>query len=245
MSEDLYATPQAFAQPIPERRAYVPAWYERHSDLSLPVKYQGQPVGFTIGEVLPERRWAIRPDGELMMGADYPEGFRKLRGQVCAPDGTLVPLERVGKYISPLVEPVPDVLDYVNAKPDPYKPQTVNSNPMIPIVRVIRDPQHPDYFAAQKYDPKAGDPTRIEPKYTHTGEAVSDGTVPQGNWQRKEVTTELVDEPPAAPLQFVAEESATGYGWYDIKNAQTGEFVKKSRKSQVEADIAKLVNGEG
>lgn len=49
------------------RGAFVPPWYRPHADLGVSVKSQaGKMLGFVIGEVVVERRWAIQDDGRCM-----------------------------------------------------------------------------------------------------------------------------------------------------------------------------------
>lgn len=44
----------------------VPTFYRPHADLTVTVTKDGVSLGFTIGEVAADRRWAIRPDGEVI-----------------------------------------------------------------------------------------------------------------------------------------------------------------------------------
>lgn len=66
------------AQVIEERDDFVPPWYVPHETPGLiRVTENGKPVppGFTVADVLPERRWAIQPDGELLSGLDFKEQY--------------------------------------------------------------------------------------------------------------------------------------------------------------------------
>src|SRR5262245_41555602 len=55
------------------RGVFVPRWYKPHTDLALPVKsHDGQrELGFVIGDVAVERRWAIDPEGCVMEGHEF------------------------------------------------------------------------------------------------------------------------------------------------------------------------------
>jgi hypothetical protein len=60
---------------VTERGETVPGWYARnpHTDLSVVVKQDGVPLlpQFTVGQVAPERRWPIGPDGELLYQVQF------------------------------------------------------------------------------------------------------------------------------------------------------------------------------
>lgn len=58
---------------ITPRGVFVPPWYKPHTDLSLPVRsHDGtKELGFTIGDVAVERRWAIDPEGKVMEGHEF------------------------------------------------------------------------------------------------------------------------------------------------------------------------------
>lgn len=49
-----------------EDGTYIPAWYKDHVNKEVQVLDNGVPMGFTISQVLPERRWAIQEDGSLL-----------------------------------------------------------------------------------------------------------------------------------------------------------------------------------
>lgn len=55
------------------RGVYVPPWYRPHTDLNVQVKSAdgSKELGFTIGDVAVERRWAITPDGCVMEGHEF------------------------------------------------------------------------------------------------------------------------------------------------------------------------------
>lgn len=53
---------------ITPRGVFVPPWYKPHTDLTIQVKSAdgSRELGFTIGDVAVERRWAIDPEGCVM-----------------------------------------------------------------------------------------------------------------------------------------------------------------------------------
>jgi hypothetical protein len=54
------------------RNVFVPPWYRPHPDLEADViGTRGQRLGFKVGDVVPERRWAIGADGRVMSQADF------------------------------------------------------------------------------------------------------------------------------------------------------------------------------
>jgi hypothetical protein len=103
--------------PIPERETYVPAFTPKHKNESAPVlSRKGEPLGFTIGEVLPERRFAIDTDGRCLDEREFEPMYFKWVSLVCAPDGRIVSLASINKYFDPRLEPVPNPEDFVNAR---------------------------------------------------------------------------------------------------------------------------------
>jgi hypothetical protein len=70
--------------PIPTPRGpFVPPWYEPHPDETLAVcDENGTPLGFTVGDVAPERRWVIGTDGRVMGIEEFHPMYRLwLEGQ--------------------------------------------------------------------------------------------------------------------------------------------------------------------
>ncbi len=52
------------------RGVFVPPWYKPHPDLSVEVRdTKGNGLGFTVGDVAVERRWAIGTDGQVVAGS--------------------------------------------------------------------------------------------------------------------------------------------------------------------------------
>ena len=99
------------------RRRIVPPWYKPHPDLSIEVKSSaGKPLGFTIGEVVVERRWAIHEDGRCMDPADFQPKLDEWRlGQF---DWDYPPQKRPAD-ISFAFEARPTVEGYVSRGADP------------------------------------------------------------------------------------------------------------------------------
>jgi len=57
---------------ITPRGVFVPPWYKPHSTLDVQVlSTAGKPLGFTVGDVAVERRWAIAPDGQVIGGSEF------------------------------------------------------------------------------------------------------------------------------------------------------------------------------
>lgn len=104
--------------PIPERETYVPAWGTRHSSESIQVTQNGEPCGFSVGDVLPERRWAIEPSGELKGQLEFERDYLKWITNVCTPDRRVIPLASVNKNYAPALEHIPNVYDFVAVKYD-------------------------------------------------------------------------------------------------------------------------------
>lgn len=137
--------------PIPDRETYIPRWGTRHGDRSLPVTKDGEPCGFTIGQVLPERRWAVKPDGELMDQLSFERDYAKWISNVCAPNGQVIPLASVNKNYTQTLEHIPDVFSFVAVKLD-------SNGKLIPI----------------DYDPDRPAPAVKKRFYTHEGVLVSE-----------------------------------------------------------------------
>ena len=125
MSSALFDASGAYYNPkrpiyIHERGTSIPAFYEPHTDLNVTVRQDNVPVppGFTVHRVPPERRWAIRPSGELIPQIEferlymlhYEDHIRHMDG-----DEKKVP----GKANC---QPMPTVRAYVSVELDPRDP---------------------------------------------------------------------------------------------------------------------------
>jgi hypothetical protein len=76
--ESEYTDPAVAEEAIPgtqtPRGPFIPPWYKPHADLDVPVlDARGNPLGFVIGQVAPERRWAIDSAGHVMHRNDFAE----------------------------------------------------------------------------------------------------------------------------------------------------------------------------
>ncbi len=130
MSADPYELPSTH-RPIVERGTYIPAWYKEHKDLSIRVVDQeGGDLGFTVADVLPERRWAIGQNGKLISEQEFENRYRDWIGRIVLRDGRLVSVGAVNKYFDITLETVPCVDDFVDAKLDPMKPGEIRFVPI-------------------------------------------------------------------------------------------------------------------
>jgi hypothetical protein len=186
MAADAYEIPKANI-PVPERGTYIPAFYAPHRDLSLPVLDANDGMlGFSIGQVLPERRWAIAEDGHLLPEGRFEQLYRQWIERVFVPaTGAIVEVRRLNKYFDVGLETVPPVDEFVDAKPDPSMP-TTNPN-------LIR-------FVPIGYEQGDADKGRrkIRPVYSHTGEKATDETAKEAaplGFER------MVPEPAAEPVE--------------------------------------------
>jgi hypothetical protein len=103
--------------PIPERETYVPAFGAKHRDESLAVRGRnGKPLGFTVGDVLPERRFAIGENGQCLHERDFDALYLDWASRVCVPSGQIVAVASVNKYFDPKLEPIPNPEEFVNAR---------------------------------------------------------------------------------------------------------------------------------
>lgn len=159
MSADAYEIPRADI-PVPERGTYIPRWYTPHGDPSRQVLDENDgDLGFTVGQVLPERRWAIAEDGHLLPQHQFEQRFKQWCERVLAPNGAIIEIKRFNKYFNVDLETVPGVDEFVDAKPDASMPST--------------KPEHIRYVAIN-YDPMDAENGRrkIRPIYSHTGERI-------------------------------------------------------------------------
>jgi hypothetical protein len=92
--------------PIPERGTYVPSWCpwlaNKDADLNIPVKHEGEPLGFTVAQVLPERRWAVQLDGELLDQREFAEEIQRWYIPMLPEGGEAryEPIPRVERFVS-------------------------------------------------------------------------------------------------------------------------------------------------
>lgn len=101
------------------RDAYIPEWSPVYDDLALsvPVKNNGVPMGFTLRDVLPERRWAVQASGELMDQRDFEERYKQYIERTVV-DGRLVSIRSKNARFDAGVAPIPRVDRFVNTAHD-------------------------------------------------------------------------------------------------------------------------------
>jgi len=106
---------------IEMRGTVVPSFYLRHErdGAGIVVKKSGVPLlpTFTVDRVPPERRWAIRPDGELLEQAEFESLLERVyieAGRAYSHDGRQTPkwnprncaIPRVERYVSVEINPM-------------------------------------------------------------------------------------------------------------------------------------------
>jgi hypothetical protein len=124
--------PHVAAIPVPERGTHIPGEYVRnpHHDLNITVTSNGLPLlgmdkaPFVVGQVAPERRWAILADGELM---DQETFKNKKQQNILEYYAMLQGLgSKDAKYMNKIEnEPIPAVAYYVSWCVDPQDPEKV------------------------------------------------------------------------------------------------------------------------
>ena len=130
--------------PIPERSTYIPGWYEPHRDETLAVRSRtGSALGFTVGDVLPERRFALDAAGQCLAERDFADRYRRWIAFTCAPDGRVLAIASVNKYFDVGLEPIPDPEDFVNAR--------VVNDRVIPITLDLDAMEIPRGFEDRRY----------------------------------------------------------------------------------------------
>lgn len=102
--------------PIPQRDSYIPEWAHdwQKGDLDRQVYHEGKPMGFKLGQVLPERRWAFErgpTEIETRQQHDFIEDYKRWITLCVDGDGKVKTAEAV---ISPADEHLPLVQRFVN-----------------------------------------------------------------------------------------------------------------------------------
>ncbi len=133
--------------PIPERSTYIPHWTPNHPDLDVDVSQDGEPLGFKLRQVLPERRWAVKTNGELIDPRDYRDQYVKWIARECVGSGQIVSIASHNRHFNPELVGIPPLREFVDCKID-------GSGKRVPIN------YNPDHVSAPK--PK--------PMFTHEGE---------------------------------------------------------------------------
>jgi hypothetical protein len=141
-----------------ERGETIPGWYVRnpHTDPTLVVKQDGVPLvpQITVGQVAPERRWAIGLDGNLMDQV-------KFREKVIQKNQEFYAIARTeGRNAKPAQgyrferDPIPNVVKFVQWRVDPEdetKLLGIHYDPH------ATDGAKPDHFVDKKGNPVEGD----------------------------------------------------------------------------------------
>ena len=204
---------------IPERQTYVPVrlmgkeCFHHADDSKIEVRgHGGAGLGFFVADVLPERRWAIATDGEVMPQIEFERAYREWASYVSVSTGQVIPITSVNKYFDPTREPIPNVVDWVSQTIDEF-------GSFIPI----------------GFDPRSAPEKRAEAVHNHLGEKGAAETRPPRSFDavrgeteeemrgriREEIRAELAaapaPKPDPSPLP-VAPEMAT---------ATCGKLVKK------------------
>lgn len=107
---------------IPERHVHIPSFcpWQGSSEpemAQVTVRLKGLPLppGFTVAEVAPERRWAVRTDGELMDTMEFHQRYLQ-KWQEWFARAYSEPQKLPGK---PENESVPNPVEYVTTRVDP------------------------------------------------------------------------------------------------------------------------------
>jgi FtsP/CotA-like multicopper oxidase with cupredoxin domain len=85
---------------------HVPTMYRPHASLETTVTQNGRGLGFVVGQVAPDRRWAIGPDGELVDQTTFSEQIRLVWDEQYRINGAMPsthdgnPVPRVEQYVS-------------------------------------------------------------------------------------------------------------------------------------------------
>lgn len=110
--------------PVPGRPSYIPEWTPRFTDEQLrqEVRHEGRPLGFTVASVLPDRRWAVRPDsGETIELKEFEEKYRLWKSRFINPaNGQLASVGTLTSYFDATAIAVPNIVEFVDAKYDTF-----------------------------------------------------------------------------------------------------------------------------
>lgn len=144
------------------RNVFVPPWYKPHENLDVEVVgTTGKRLGFSVAEVVAERRWAIGPDGHCMKQPDFEKMLLDWRkGQF----EWQVPPKRTPDL---MFEPIPSVEGFVSRGEDPAdRRRTIDLSPSTPRLGLLRkrepivdesltkDPRWKPAPAEEKADPR-------------------------------------------------------------------------------------------
>lgn len=80
--------------------APIPSWTPRH-DMTVSVMSEGRALGFTVGDMLPERRFAVAIDGELIGRLEFSEQYRRFwLAQTANEEPSLVAIPNIVEFVS-------------------------------------------------------------------------------------------------------------------------------------------------
>ena len=105
------------------RMSYVPKGSPRHANPGLPVVGPNGPLGFSVGDMLESRRWAVDPEtGQVMDQERFDGKFRLWKSILVVQndDGShgLVPIARKDKYFNPQYIATDNVINFVSQEVD-------------------------------------------------------------------------------------------------------------------------------
>lgn len=101
---------------VTERGTVVPSWTPPHN-LDLEVKIDGRPLGFKVGQMLPERRWAVDEFGHCLPKAEFTGKYQQW-------------FASHSKKEEPQLVSVPDRLEFISGTYDlDGKATTINFDP--------------------------------------------------------------------------------------------------------------------
>ena len=102
--------------PVPARETWIPAFTPKHDDLLSVRGRNGKHLGFTVGQTLPERRFALNNDGKCLDARDFEPLYIAWCSRVSSPDGRIIAIASVNKYFDPRLENIPNPEEFVNAR---------------------------------------------------------------------------------------------------------------------------------
>ena len=145
MTEAFPAPPDPFARNkaiiIEERGTHVPSGYIQHEDSQMLVKISGVPMipPIRVGQIAPERRWAVKPDGNLLDQLTFENQFKANWTEWYRLSGVAPP-----KGSRPEYAYIPNVTKYVGFRVNPRNP---HAKSLIPIHEpVTKERQKPKFM---------------------------------------------------------------------------------------------------
>lgn len=97
---------------------YIPEWQVELTaeELARPVTQDGEPLGFTIGEMLPSRQWAVnQKTGALLDQRDFERLYEVyVTRHVPAGSTEVVDIRRGNRLFDPKIVPIPNVRNFAS-----------------------------------------------------------------------------------------------------------------------------------